>query len=264
MKGLASVLCIMLLATAAAVAGPLELSIGGGPSATSLDDINASISVFNTLINHLNETFADHPDVSGTVGTLSPIVSGLSMHASERYWLADWIAVGAGVEYTRSGASTYGTYEGSETSTIDLSLASQTLGVLVGSRIRFLNMGLLLAADLAAGFYHSILDHTVVFEIPEEYPDAISGVPPESAGRSTGNTFGVEAGFSLAYPIAEWVTVGALLSYRSATIPALKGEDGQPFDLDGNGVPEAINLDGITVQFTFSIRVDLSLDGGKE
>jgi len=49
MKGLASVLLVLVLTGMAAIAGPLELGFGVGPSFTSLDSFNESISVFNAL-----------------------------------------------------------------------------------------------------------------------------------------------------------------------------------------------------------------------
>jgi hypothetical protein len=264
MKGLAAGLCIILLAAWAAYAGPLEISFGGGPTATSLDDINAAIIVFNTLIEHLNETFAVHPDVTGSVDPLTPMVSGLALHAAERYWINDWLGVGAQLEYTRSGTSTAGEYQGAETSVIDVDLRFQGIGILLGARATFLDLGLLLAADLGVGYYYASLDHDIVFQIPEEYPEAISGVPPEGSGHNAGGTVGFEAGLSLSYPIAEWFTIGSTLTYRSASVGRLTDDQGVDLDLDGSGVPETANLDGIIVQLTFSINIDLSLDGGKE
>jgi hypothetical protein len=264
MKGLASGLCIILLAAFAAYAGPLEISIGGGPTATSLDDINASIVVFNTLIEHLNETFAVHPDVTGSVAPLMPMVSGLSLHASERYGFTDWLAVGAQLEYMRSSTSTAGSYQGAETSTIDIDLGFQSIGILLGARVTFLNLGLLLAADLGVGYYYASLDHDIVFQIPEEYPEVISGVPPEGSGHNAGGAMGFEAGLSLSYPVAPWLSLGSTVTYRSASIGRLTDANGAELDLDGTGVPETANLDGIVVQINFSILIDLSLDGGKE
>ena len=118
MKGLASVLVILLLSWSA-LAGPLEMSIGGGPAATSLNDINAAIDVFNTLITGLNDTWDVIPGVSGHVDLLAPMISGMVLCASERYWVADWIAFGGRFEYSRLATSTRGQYQGAETSTID-------------------------------------------------------------------------------------------------------------------------------------------------
>ncbi len=262
MKGLASVLGILLF-SAAALAGPLEASISGGPATASLDDINTSILVFNTLITHLNETLAVIPGVSGTVGTLAPMISGMTLRTSERYWIADSIALTGGFEYYHVSTATKGQYIGAETSTIDVSASLTNLNFLVGSRVKFLDAGLRLAGDVEAGYFYSTLDHSVVFQIPSEYPGAISGVPPEGEGRHSGGTFGVEVGLSVAYPILDGFSVEALLSYRWATVPSLRDAAGNVLDFDGNGTPESVGLEGMSVQIGFSLALDLSPTGEK-
>jgi len=264
MRGLALVLFTVLVTGVAAIAGPLEMWVGGGPAATSLEEVNAAIGVFNTLIAHLNETFEVHPDVSGAVDPLQPIIGGLALRAGERYWLNDWFAIGAQVEYVRSASATTGEYVGSSLSTIDIALGFHTVGFVLNGRATFLDVGLQLAAEVGAGFYYSMIDRAVVFEVPSEYPDAISGIPPEGTERFTGSALGFEAGMSLAYPLTKWFTIGSLLSYRSATVPSLSNNQGAALDIDGDGMSESMTLDGITVQLTFSIIVDLSLEGEKE
>jgi hypothetical protein len=262
MKGLASVL-VILLSSWTALAGPLELSISGGPAATSLNDINAAILVFNRVITHLNDTLPVIPGVSGRVDLLSPMTSWIALRASERYWLADWIAFGGRFEYGRLATATRGQYQGAETSTIDVSAALHNLSILVGPRVQFLDVGVRLSGDVAVGYFYTTFDHAVVFEIPSEYPDAIAGVPPEGEGRHAGGSLGFEAGLSMSYPIADGFSIEALLAYRSATIPVLADAAGQSLDFDGNGTPETATLDGLSVQIGFSLAIDLSLDGEK-
>jgi len=264
MKGLATLLIATLLVGAAASAGPLEISFGAGPNATVLADINASIGVFNTLIAHLNETFDVHPDVSGAVDPLDPMVSGLSFCAGERFWLIDWFGVGAAVEYARSTSSTIGFFEGSDISTIDAAFGLTSVSVTLGGRATFLDAGLRLAVDGGVAYTYAIWDGSVLFEIPSEYPDAISGVPPEGESRYTGSTIGFELGLCLSYPIAEWFIIGSSVSYRAATIDSVANREGAQLDLDGDGTPEAIDLDGITVRLTISLNIDLSLNDEKE
>ena len=264
MKGLASVLGIVLLGGCAALAGPLELSIGGGPSAISLDAFNAITESWNALIGHFNECAAAHPDVSGSVRTLDLLTTGLVAHAAERYWVLDWLALCARFDYEHSESAASGTYVGAETSTVDIALDYRTIALLAGVRVVFLDAGLRLAGDVTMGYYHGTLDHSVVFEIPSEYTDAISGVPPEGLGRHSGDTVGFEAGFALDVPFAEGGYLGAAIAYRSAAIAALMNTSGEPLDLDGDGTAEDANLSGISVRFCFSIVIDLSLDGEKE
>ena len=264
MKGLASVLLVLVLSGMTAIAGPLELGFGVGPSFTSLDSFNESIGVFNALFEHLNETFGVHPDVSGTIAPMSTMGKGLYLSAAENYRLTDWFALGAHVEYMRSSSSTVGFYQGSEISQIDVSYGSHVLGAVLGGDITFVDLGLRLGANAGVGYFYTILDRNVIFQIPAEYPDTIAGVPPEGEGRYTGGAFGLEAGITLSYPIFEWFTIGTKVIYRTAEIGSLSTSQGVEMDLNGDGKGESVNLSGLAVQFTFSINIDLSLDGGKE
>jgi len=270
MKALASVMVILLLGGSAlgaplgsASAQPLELSIGAGLTTMSLDDINTAILVFNTLITHLNETLAVIPGVSGAVDPLEPLYSGLDFSASERFWVSDWLALTGCLEYARAATSTYGQYHGADTSTIAVSATLSSFHVLAGARIEFLDAGLRLAADAAAGYFYSMLDHAVTFEIPSEYPDVIAGVPPEGEDRHSGGGFGLAASLSLSYPIVEGFAVEALVGYRWASVPTLRNAAGTALDLDGNGAPESATLDGLSVRVGFALTFDLSLGGEK-
>jgi len=264
MKGLATLLIATLLTSFAAMAGPLEISFGGGPTATALADINASIGVFNALISHLNETFDTHPEVSGSVDPLDPMVSGLSFRAAERFWLIDWFGVGASIEYFSAASSTIGFFEGADVSTIDVDLGMRTVSIVLSGAATFVDLGIRLGVEGGVGYYYGIWDRSVVFEVPVEYPDAISGVPPNGEDRFTGSTIGFEVGLSLSYPIAEWFTIGSTVTYRAATINTIANSEGTQLDLDGDGSPEALDLDGITVRLTISLNIDLSLNGEKE
>jgi hypothetical protein len=258
MKGLASVLLATLVVGFAASAGPLELFIGAGPSATSLAEINSSVGVLNTLIAHLNETFDVHPDVTGTVAPLEPIGSGLSLQAGERYWILDWLSLGGRIEYASAATATAGQYQGSEVSHITIDLGYGSVGIIGTGRAVFLDAGLQLAADLGAGYYYAFVDRAVMFEVPSEYPEVISGIPPEGDARYSGGTFGFELGLALDYPVTDWLVLGSLLKYQAAQVPRLQDAQGTALDLDGDGTVESITLDGVTVALTFSIRFDLS------
>jgi len=264
MKGLATALLIIGWASVAACGGPLEMSFGGGPSLISLDAINESIGLFNALIEHLNETFAVHPDVSGSVDLAPSIGGGLYLQGAERYWVTDWFAFGGHVGYSRASTATTGFYEGAEVSEITIDLAFQAVGGAFGAEATFVDVGLRLGAFGGIGYYYVLFDRTTVFEIPSEYPDIIAGVPPEAEARYTGGSIGFEAGLSLSYPVADWFTIGSRVTYRSARISELTDDLANILDLDGDGVGEPISLSGLTVQLTVSINIDLSLDGRKE
>ncbi len=264
MKGLASVLLGIILMGVAGIAGPLELGFGAGPSFTSLDSFNESIGVFNTLIEHLNETFDVHPDVTGTVAPMPSMGTGLYLSAGEHYWLTDWFALGAHVEYMGSSSATTGVYQGSETSQIDLSYRSHVVGVVLSGNVTFVDLGLSLGATGGVGYFYTILDRKVIFQIPAEYPYATAGLPPEGEGRFTGGAFGLEAGISLNYPIFDWLAIGTRVTYRTAKVDSLATSQGIGLDLNGDGQSESVSLNGLAVQFMFSINIDLSLNGGKE
>jgi hypothetical protein len=264
MKRLASALLFVGLIHLGTIAGPLEMSIGGGPSAVSLDTINESIGVINTLITHLNETFAVHPDVTGSVDLVPSIGGGLYLQGAERYWLTDWLALGGHVGYSSASTASTGFYEGAEVSEITVDLAFQAVGGVLCAEATFLDIGLRLGAFGGIGYYYVLFDRVTVFEIPSEYPDVLVGVPPEAEGRYTGGSIGLEAGLSLTYPIAPWFMLGSRLTYRSARIAELTDAAAGVLDLDGDGIGESISLSGLTVQLTVSIAIDLFPEGRKE
>jgi len=264
MKGLATALSAVWLLSIACYAGSLEMSIGGGPSVISLGEINNSIGVFNALITHLNDTFSIHPDVSGSVAPLDDLGTSVSFSAVERYRLTRWLALGGSVDYARSRSETRGFYQGAEASEVAIDLTFQAIDAVVGGTVTFLDFGIQLGITGGIGYHHAMVDHSVVFQVPEEYPDVIAGLPPEGAGRHTGGTIGFDAGLSLTYPIASWFIAGADVIYRSARIASLTDASDSAFDLDGDGTAESVDLSGLLVRFTFTIRIDLSLDGEKE
>jgi hypothetical protein len=264
MKGLATALLFVGLIHPIVIAGSLEMSFGGGPSAVSLDAISDFIELSNAWITELNETFSVRPDVTGTVDLVPPIGGMLALHGAERYWLNDWFALGGHIGYSRTSTATAGFYEGTEVSEIAVDLAFHSVGCVLGGEARFLNVGLRLSAFGGVGYYYVIVDRKTVFEIPSEYQGIPVGVPPEGEGRYTGGTIGFEGGVSLTYPVAPWFLIGSRMAYRSARVSELTDATANVLDLDGDDVGESISLSGLTVQLAVSINIDLSLDGRKE
>ncbi len=264
MKPLASVLMVIGVAASVGIAGPLEMGLGAGPSFTSLDSLNNSISALNTLIDHLNEVFSVHPDVTGTVPSMPSIGTGLSLYASEYYRLNDGFAFGVHLEYASSASGTEGAYRGGTVSTVDLQYRAQVLGVVLGSEFTFVDLGLRLGAFGGLGYFHAMVDQRILFEIPEEYPESIAGVPPAVEGRYRGGSLGLEAGLNLSYPMLEWLAIGAQVRYRSANVRVLRNAQGDPLGFAGGEDGDALSLHGLAVQLYLSISIDLSLDGGKE
>jgi len=264
MKGLATaLLCIALFHVGATAAG-LELSLGAGPSALSLDTVNDAIELYNRLILELNDTFAVHPDVTGSVNPVPLLRAGLQLHAAERYYLTDWLALSGHIGHSHASTATSGFYVGAEASEITVDLAFQAVSGVLGLEATFLDVGVRLAAFGGIGYYYALLDRRTVFEIPVEYPQVIAGVPPEGEGRYSGSTIGFEAGLSVTYPVARWFILGTRLTYRSARIPQLTDAGGTPLDLDGDDTAEPIRMSGLTVLLAVSIHIDLSSDERKE
>jgi len=264
MKGLASALLLAGIVQLVGLAGPLEMSIGGGPSVVSLDTVHDAIGVFNSLITHLNETFAVHPDVTGEIDLVSPMRDALYLHAAERYWITDGFALGGHVGYLRSATGTRGTYEGTESSEIRVELDLHSVSGMLTAEANILDIGLRLGGYGGIGYHYVMIDRATVFEIPEEFPDVIVGVPPNGEGRYSGGSLGFEFGITLSYPVSPGFLIGSRVSYRTARVAEMVDPSGSALDLDGNGVPESISLNGITVQLTLSVHIDLSLGGRKE
>lgn len=264
MKGLVTVGTVLILWSVTLTAGPLELYFGGGPSAAALGEINAIKDLFNTIITELNSNIALLPEITGEIGELDQIGGGIAYQAGERFWLSERLALGGKLEYFRTATSTAGVYTSSETSEISIALNCYSVGLVLGGRYDFLEAGLVLSADLGIGYYYAGFDKAITFQIPPEYPEAISGLPPEGEGRYSGSTFGLEVGLSLSYPIADWLTIGSAIFYRSLTLSGMSDGAGTGLDVDGNGIAEEVDLGGITVQLAFSLSIDLSLEREKE
>ncbi len=257
MKGLMAVMMITLLCGTAALAGPLEFFVGGGPSAAALGDINTNIEVINAIIRDLNDT----PIYDGAVPVLPSLGNGLSYQAGERYWITDRFALGGKLEYFQARSTTAGTYTTiatSDVSNINVDLRCQSIGLIFGGRFTFLDVGLRLAIDLGVGYYYSGLDTSITFEIPADYPP-LSIQLPNGNGHYNGSSIGIEGGVSLSFPLTNWLNVGTSVLYRSLTVQQVADAQGNGFDMDGDGMAEVVDLSGITVQFTISLDIDLAL-----
>lgn len=264
MKGLATIWVILVLGAVPLLAGPLEFYLGAGPSAATLSEINAIVTRWNTVIQFLNTTFSILPNVNGEVAEIPRMGRGIAYQAGERYWFSDQLAVGGRMEYFRTNTSTAGTYLSSETSEIAVALDCYLVSVLLGGRYTFLDAGVRLTADLGVSYTYAGFSRSVTFEVPPEYPDEISGLPSEGEGRYGGTAFGWETAVAFSLPITEWLGVEASLAYRSTALAAMQTASGLGLDLDADGITETIGLSGITVQFTLSIKLDLSPVGEKE
>ncbi|MEA1871241.1 MAG: hypothetical protein U9N00_03495 [Candidatus Bipolaricaulota bacterium] len=259
MKGLMTVFSIaaVLLCSVAVSAGPLEFHIGVGPSLTFLGEINNDIEFINRILIELNGLAT----VDGEVPLLEDLGRGISYQAGERFWLTERFALGWKIGYSSTATTTSGTYtaiDGSESSTIDISLDGYSVGFVLGGRYTFLDAGILLSANIGAGVYYTGLDKAITFAIPSSY-GPLSDRPEEGEGRYAGSALGVELGLNLSLPITDWFEVGALVFYRATTPAEMTDNNGNSLDIDGDGIVEGVSLGGITVQATFSLDINLSL-----
>ncbi|MDD4903417.1 MAG: hypothetical protein PHX77_02825 [Candidatus Bipolaricaulis sp.] len=264
MKGLASILGILVLSGGVTLAGPLELSFGGGLGAVSLTSFNGIIDSWNGVLDELNEYSLVDPEVSGSVRNLAKLSTGLTFQAAEWYWILDWLALGARFEYETATTATSGAYVGGETSVVNISLEYQTIGILAAARVAILDIGVRLSADVGLGYYRGTLDHAVIFQVPSEYPKALSGIPPEGSDRHAGGTVGFAAQLALDVPVMSGFRLGAAVGYRTAMIGTLTNEAGAALDLDGDEILDEANVSAISVRLAISLDIDLSLDGEKE
>jgi hypothetical protein len=264
MKGLVTALAVLILWAAMLTAGPIEIYLSGGPSAVALDEINTIRGRINAIITELNDAIALLPEITGEVEQLDSIGGGIAYQAGERFFVSDRFALGGKLEGFRTSTSIAGVYTSSETSEISIDLDCYTVGFLLGGRYDFLDAGVILSAELGAGYYYSGFNRAITFQIPPEYLPAISGLPPEGEGRYSGSSLGFEGGLSLSFPITDWLVVGSSLFYRWLTLGGMRDQEGNSLDIDGDGTPEKVDLSGITVQFTFSLIIDLTPEGGKE
>jgi len=265
MKRLAVGVTILVLVAIPLRAERLAFRIGAGPSFVSLTDVNAAVLKFNGLIALLNEYSDTLPTVTGQVDPLSAIGGGTAYVAGERYWITDSLAFGASLELCSASTAVDGDYDSDGVfSTIAVALDAFGVGLILDGHFDFLDAGVLLGLDLGIGLYYGGVNRNATFEIPEAFPGNLSSVPPSGETRYRGLGLGYRAGVSLAYPITDWLRVDSSVLYRSAAIPSLTDEAGDPMDLYGDGDQQQVELGGITVQFGISISIDLSPNGEKE
>ena len=266
MKGLAIFTAVLMLVPLAATAGGLELHLSGGPARAMLAEQNAIIVRYDALIDHLNEILGLLPNVEGRVPQIGVIGTGLSLAAGERYWITQSLALGGSVSYFDATSGAQGTYLSLDTDTtseILFHLRTRLLQGILQAELRFLDAGVVLAAAASFGYHYGLVDAQSLFEIPEEYPDALSQLPPEIDDRFTGGGWGGDVALSVSYPFLSWMGVRAEVSYRYLPL-VLTDDDRQPLDLDGNGTPERVNFGGFAVRVGLSFHVDLTAPDGKE
>jgi len=257
MKGLVTVTVITLLWGMMAIAGPLEFFAGAGPSAAALGSINEGIDVVNIIIGDLNTD----PRFDGDVPILPSLGTGLAYSAGEFYWITDRLALGGELTYFKSTSTTSGAYDTvstSEVSNVALDLQCQSIGLLIGGKFTFLDLGLKLAVDLGVGYYYSGFNTAITFEMPSAY-NPINIQLPAGEGHYNGSSLGIEGGISLSFPITDWLNVGTAVLYRSLTVQRLADGEGNGFNFDGDGTAEVADFSGITVRFNIAVDINLSL-----
>lgn len=258
MNRLASVgmIMILLLWATTASAGTLGFHLGIGTSVASFGELNESIKPFNRILTDLN----NDPLIDDTVPLLNNLSSGFAFQGGQQFWFNDRVAIGGKLEFFRASTATAGTFtlDGVD-SEINIALDCFSVGIILGGRYMFLDAGIRLFADLGVGYYFSGFTRAITFQIPEGH--LLAGAPPaEGKGRYTGSAFGFEGGLTISLPLTDWFAVGSSVFYRSLTFDELTNtEEGVALDLDGDGQDESVDLSGITVQFTFTIKIDLSL-----
>jgi hypothetical protein len=260
MKGLAWGVLAVLLFGGTLAAGPLEVTIGAGPGGASFGEINDSIGLINRILQTWNST----PTLTGSVPELDSMQVGMSYLAGEEFWVTPSLALGGKIEAFRAVSSTAGSYTaGEETSSqVAIALDCHTVGLVVGGHVDIVDFGLRLGLNLGVGYYYSGFKTDITFQMPSGIPP-ISARPAEGKGQYSASSFGIEGGLSLFFPIAEWFAIGSSLEYRWVAAATLADAQGSPLDLDGNGTAETIDLTGIAVTFTVSLRINLSPGEGE-
>lgn len=167
------------------------------------------------------------------------------------------MSIGGKAEYFHTATSTAGSYKsGGETTPISIAFDCSAIGLVLTGGFNFLNYGFTLGAHAGVGYYYSRFTSDITFEMPSGYHH-ISVHPQEGKGRYTNRALGIEAGLALTYPVTNWLSIGADITYRGLTVPTLTDAHGAGLDLDGNGTVERIDLSGISVQLSISGALDL-------
>ena len=265
MKGLAAV-CLLLLLAWPAAAGSLEFAVEGGPTAVALVELNADVDRVNAVIRHVNETLALLPNVEGQVPEIERLGGGICLEAAERYRPSEWLGIGGKLSYARTAKEMSGQYvstDTSEISSVEMALDLVAVGALLDMTFDFLDAGILLGGGLSAGYYFVGFAHTSLFEIPEEYPEALSGLPPDAQAQYSGGGFGLEASLHVSVPVFSGFSIETAVAYRYAQASLADGSGQRP-DLDGNGPVDRTDLSGMTVRIGFSWEVEIPGSDEKE
>ena len=254
MKGLAAVVGLVVLVQLSAIAGGLGLFVGAGPGGAALGEINQAITLYNRLLDSFNNT----PTITGTVPPIPSLGSGITYQAGEQFWITDDFALGGKIEYFRTTAATAGEYQsGGKKTPVSIALDCSTIGFVITSGFNFLHYGLTLGAHGGVGYYYSGFTSNITFSVPSGYNKTISVHPHTGTGHYNNRAFGVEAGLSLLYPLTPWLSLGVDATYRALTAPSLVDAHGTGLDLDGDGKVERLDLSGISVLISVSVKLDL-------
>jgi len=249
----------LVLVPLAIEAGEWDSHFSAGPSLTSMGELTTVVARFDAILQVLNDYFEEFPaEVRGVVPPIRRIGGGVSVIAGERYWLWPGFALGIATEFSHSRDGTSGVYQSRERDyAVDVHVEASLLGAALDVQAIVLDAGIRLGVGIRLGYYLARLDVLSSFEVPQEYPDQLAGIPPDLEDRFTGGAFGGEFAFVVSYPIAPWLTARAEAIYR--VVPAqLANTVGDQLDFDGNGTPERISLGGFAVRLGFSLRLDLS------
>ncbi len=254
MKGLAAVVGLVVLMQVSAIAGGVGLFAGAGPGGAALGEINQAITLYNRLLDNFNHT----PTITGNVPPIPQMGSGITYQAGEQFWITTDLALGGKIEYFRTSVATTGEYQsGGEKTPISIALDCSTIGFVLTGGFNFLHYGFTLGVHGGVGYYYSGFTSNITFSVPSGYNKTISVHPHTGTGHYNNRSLGLEAGLSMVYPVTTWLALGVDTCYRALTAPRLVDAHGTGLDLDGDGTAERIDLSGISVQISVSIKLDL-------
>ncbi len=244
---------LVVVAAIAVPAGAGTLNVGSGAQwfFSSFPDLVGYTQLVNSTISFVNEMGG----VDGQVDTLEELRGGPGVTISQSIGQA--FGIGARMVMLRAGVATEGAWEEEdENLEVDLSLEVGMIAGLAQVSLGFVDG--LLEISFAGGWGMAWVDHKSDFEVLRDPPGgwSIPFAPATDDRRYQSGGFVGELGIRAALPLRSGLALGTEAGLRLAAF-GVPHSNGRMLDLSKDGNPEELDLSGVWVGFSVTMRFGL-------